>query len=52
MDRADAQGVLGSDRGDYRSAENAEVVKGLEIGLNPGAPAGIRTCNREGDLHC
>ncbi len=48
---ADADGVLRGDRRDDAGAEDAELMEGLEIGLDSRAAAGIGPRDREGDLH-
>ena len=48
---ADAPGVLRGERHDNGSSEHTELLEGLEIGLNPGAAAGIRAGDGQCDLH-
>ena len=49
MHAVDAGGVLGGNRGDDRGAEDAERLKGLEIGLNACTSARVRPGDGEGN---
>jgi hypothetical protein len=40
--RGDGPGILGGDGGDHRHSEDPVRRHRLEIGLDPGAPAGVR----------
>ncbi len=51
LDRADLPGVLGGQSDDHRRPEDAELLEGFEIRLDPGATTGIRSGNGEGNLH-
>jgi len=51
LDGADLPGVLGGQSDDHRRPEDAELLEGLEIRLDAGATAGIRSGNGEGNLH-
>jgi RNA methyltransferase, TrmH family len=48
---AHAQGVLGRHGADDAGTEDAELVKGLEIGLDPRAAARVRAGDGQRDLH-
>ena len=49
VDRGDADGVLGGDRGDRTRAVHAAARERLQIGLDAGAAAGVRAGDRERD---
>ena len=51
LDCANLPGILGGQGDDHRSPENAELLEGFQVRLDPGAAAGIRSGNGEGDLH-
>ena len=42
-----ADGVLGGQRGDRRHAVDARARERLQVGLDPGAAAGVRAGDRE-----
>ena len=46
-----AAGVLRREGDDDRGAEDAELVEGLQVGLDAGAAAGVRAGDGERDLH-
>src|SRR5581483_4119078 len=53
VDGADRLGILRGQRGNYRGAVDAECRKGLEVGLDTGAAAGVGTRDGQGDRgHC
>ena len=47
----DPHRILGGDGNDHRSTVDTERLKGLEIGLDAGPTARVRSRNREGNFH-